>query len=335
MSRVLPARVLAVLGADGLGGEALLAALAADGVPAAQVLALCAEDAEGERLAYGDESLRAQPASRFDWTRIGTVIATDDAGLAAGYLPEARRAGARVLDASGWLAGETAAPVAIAGFNDSDWRVADAMILPDAVTLAVARVLMPLAALAGIEHAGLTVLRSASDLGRAAVAELAHQTVDLLNAKPMSPQVFPRQIAFNVLPPWQDIDADGISAAEREVDARIAQLLGLPVTRLATTLLHVPVFYGLACTIHLRSQAPLSVQAARERLLDVPGIELLEADEAPVSPVEDGIGQPAVRIGSIRPAGDRGLNLWMVADNVALPASNGAQVAKTLIGTAE
>lgn len=335
MSHDHPAPVIAVLGADGLLGEAMLAALAADGLPAAQLIALGGEDVEGERLAYGDAGLRVQPAAGCDWSRIALVIATDDAALAAAQLPLARRAGARVLDASGWLAGEAPAPVAIAGHDDNRWRRADALVLPDAVTLALARVLMPLAALAGIGHVGLTVLRAASDDGRAAVEELAQQTIALLNARPSNPQIYPRRLAFNVLPEWQDLDAQGRGGGERRLDAGLEQVLGLAPGSVATTLLRVPLFYGLACVVHLRCTAALSPAAARERLLEVPGLEVLEADEAPVSPAEDGLGQPAVRVGGLRAAGERGLNLWVVADNVALPASNGVQIAQTLIGTAE
>lgn len=333
MSNENPEPVIAVLGADGLLGEAVLAALADSGLPVAQVRALVGEDAEGQRLAYGDIGLRAQLASGCDWQGTGLVLATDDTALAAEHLPRARRAGVRLLDASGWLAGAAAVPVAVAELNEAAWLAAEALVLPDAVTVALARLLKPLAA-AGLEHVGVTVLRCASADGRPAIEELANQTVDLLNARPLTPCVYPRQIAFNVLPGWNDPDADGASAEERALDAQLAQVLGLPVTRVATTLLRVPTFYGLACVVHLRLSAPLTPEAARARLDGSAGVELMESDEAPVSPVEDGVGQSAVRLGALRAAGPQGLNLWIVADNVALAASNGAQVANTLIGTA-
>lgn len=324
--------LIAVVGADGLLGEALLAELADSGWPASRLRALVAEEAVGTRLEYADTYLKSVAAADFDFADVAVALFAD-AELTAQSLPQARAAGARLLDLSGHLATTTHVPVVVHAVNDAELGAQTALIAPPAVVVAAARVVAALQPLAGVERIDLTWLRAVSNDGRAGIDELARQTANLLNARPIEPHLYPQQIAFNVLPGWDGFDATGYTAEETLCSRLLAEAVGVPSECVTALALRMPVFFGDGCVLRLRLMRGVPCGQLQRALEASAGLDCLALDDAPVSPVVDAVSQSLPQIALLRAAAGeaRDLNLWIVADNVRAAASNGVAVARTLV----
>ncbi len=330
-------RSLAVVGATGLVGEAILSQLLECGFGPDEVHALGDEDEAGKRAEFGDAWLRVHDVEAFDFARVQVALFAAGTSVARFHALRAVDAGATVIDVDGAFADE--APLVVADVNPEVLaRHRGIVACPHPAAAALAAVLAPIARAAGLARVDVCLLRPVSARGREGVEELARQTANLLNVRPIEPAVFERQVAFNVLGCTGAVDAGGWSVDERLLAEQTARVLGEDAAVINASAVTVPVFFGDALSVHLETRAPLAPEAARALLERVPGLELLDAaDEADggVTPVTDAAGSDAVFIGRVR-AGAGGacaLNLWVVADNVRSGAArNGVRIAERLLG---
>jgi aspartate-semialdehyde dehydrogenase len=170
-------------------------------------------------------------------------------------------------------------------------------------------------------------------LGREAVSELARQTAELLNVRPLEPRFFDRQVAFNVLPQVGKPDADGHLNLERRVVSELRELLDMPLLKVSVSCIQVPVFFGDSFTVSLRSAGPVDLAKVIAALDSAASIERVENDDYP-TPVGDAVGQDVVYVGRLRRGVDDPdeLNLWATVDNVRKGgALNAVQLAELLI----
>ncbi|MNP34569.1 hypothetical protein D3C76_1278630 [compost metagenome] len=162
--------------------------------------------------------------------------------------------------------------------------------------------------------------------------ELARQTAELLNARPVEPRLLDRQYAFNVLGQVGAVDAQGHARIERRLVRELERLLPELQQRVSASCVLAPVFFGDALSLNLRASAPISLEAVRAALESAPGIELLEDDYPTV--VGDAIGQDVLYVGRVRHGIDDPceLNLWIASDNVRKGVvSNAVALAESLI----
>lgn len=309
---------IAVLGATGAVGEALLEQLQAREFPLGELYLLASERSAGESIRVDGRQILVQDAAGFDWAQaqLAFFVAGREASLR--YAEEAGNAGCLVIDSSDAFALEADVPLVVPGVNPhalAEYRNRNIVAVADSLTSQLLTAIHPLSAENGLARIGVTCLLSASAYGKAAVDELAGQSARLLNGMPFEPGLFQKQLAFNLLPLLAD--EQGSVCEERRLVDQVRKVLQEPGLPLTVSCIQSPVFYGHAQCVQLETLRPLSAEEARELLVQTGDIRLSEEDDYPTQ-VGDASGNPHLSIGCVR--NDYGLpeavQFWSVADNV-------------------
>ena len=200
--------------------------------------------------------------------------------------------------------------------------------LPGSASVALATVLAPLHALAGMRRAEVATYQAVSGSGRGAMDELAAETVAMLSGKEPKGRAFGRQIAFNVIPQVDTFEADGASREEHRLWHETRRVLGVPGLAINATAVRVPVFFGHSLAVHASFERNVSVAEAAAVLQRARGVSLIELD-APLefpTPATLAMAPDKVYVGRLR--GDltreSALNFWVMADNVRKCAAHNA-----------
>lgn len=313
---------LAVVGATGLVGEALLDLLPESGLPLGRIHALASAASVGKRVTCGDRRLGVGDVADFDFATVSHAVFAVPREVAAAHVPRATRVGCTVIDAStAWSSGAVG-PVFSAGAPAaalSGLPAGSVVSVPGPHAAVAAESLAPLRAIGRLRFVGLVGFRAASDRGRAGVAALARETADLLNARQRQPTPFAQQLAFNLIPGCGTADSGGTLPEEAAVAEQLARLLDTPGLPIDVTLIEAPVFYGAAAVVRAGFHDAIRVEDARSALAAAPGITVADPDEAGLyaTPVAHSAGGRGLFVSRIRalPA-ERGLVLWVLADNV-------------------
>ena len=179
----------------------------------------------------------------------------------------------------------------------------------------------------------MATYQSVSGTGRRALEELGRQTAALLNFQDPKPEVYPVQIAFNVIPHGGDFQDNGYTSEEMKLVWETRKILGDDSIQVNPTAVRVPVFFGHSEAVNIETREKLTAGRARELLESAPGVEVVD-DRVPggyPTPVTHASGNDAVYVGRIREdlSHPRGLNLWIVSDNIRKGAAlNAVQVAE-------
>lgn len=309
---------IAILGATGAVGGALLELLAERQFPVGELYALSSDRSAGEVLRYEGKSLHVSDAAEFDWTQVQLAFFVAGREASARYADEAANGGCLVIDSSDLFALEPDVPLVVPDVNPqvlADYRNRNIISVADALTSQLLCAIKPLVDQAGLGRLQVTNLLAASSHGKVAVDSLAGESARLLNGLPAEDGYFGRQLAFNVLP--LVADKEGSVPQERRLVEQVRKVLqddGLPI---AVSTIQAPVFYGNAQIVYIENLRPLSAEEARDALGQVDDINLTAEDDFPTQ-VGDASGSAHLSIGSVR--NDYGipelLQFWSVADNV-------------------
>ncbi|MBO3274552.1 aspartate-semialdehyde dehydrogenase [Pseudomonas schmalbachii] len=324
---------IAVVGATGLQGEALVELLEEREFPIGDLHLLASGDNIGKTLPFRGRNLRVRDVAGFDFSTIRLAFFSVAADVSLEQAPRALAAGCSVIDLSGaFAAGQaTLAQVAV-NPPAGDLSVPTLFAVPCAPAAELAEVLAALRAHVSFERLVVTACLSASALGREGVQELARQTSELLNARPVEPRLLDRQFAFNMLGQVGEADGEGHVSIERRLVCEVGQLFPELAGRVSASCVLAPVFFGDTLSVTLRSTAPVALDAVRSALDAASGIELVEDDYPTV--IGDALGQDVVYVGRVRNGIDDPceLNLWIVSDNVRKGAAlNAVGLAESLI----
>lgn len=309
---------IALLGATGAVGNAVLELLAERQFPVGELYLLASENSAGESVRFDGRSLRVQDAVEFDWSQAQLAFFTAGREASARYAEEAASQGCLVIDSSDLFALEPDVPLVVPDVNPqvlADYRNRNIITVADALVSQLLSAIKPLVDTAGLGRLQVTNLVSVSSHGKAAVDGLAGESARLLNGVPADEHYFGRQLAFNLLP--QQADSAGSVASERRLVDQVRKVLqdeGLPI---AVSSVQAPVFYGNAQIVYIENLRPLSAEEARDELARADDISLSDDGDYP-TPVSDASGSEALSIGSVR--NDYGipelLQFWSVADNI-------------------
>jgi len=196
--------------------------------------------------------------------------------------------------------------------------------------------LKPIYDAVGIERINVCTYQAVSGTGKEAIEELATQTAQLLNGKPIEPAVYPKQIAFNVLPQIDVFQDNGYTKEEMKMVWETKKIMEDDAILVNPTTVRVPVFYGHSEAVHIETREKISVETARELMRQAPGVELLDEHRPGGYPtaVTEAAGRDPVWVGRLREdiSHPRGLDMWVVSDNVRKGAAlNSVQIAEILI----
>ncbi len=325
---------VAVVGATGLVGTAMLETLAARGFPASEVVPVASVRSAGRDLGGGRV---VRPLA--DDTIEGFDLAIFSAGATVSreWAPRFARSGAVVVDNSSCWRTDPEVPLVVAEVNPEDLDAHRGIVAnPNCSTMQLMVALRPIQRAAGIDRLVVSTYQSVSGTGLAAVEELKAQAHAVLHeVEPPAPAVFPHPIAFNVLAAaGQFADGDDHTNEERKMMFETRKILGDESIRVSVTCARVPVVTGHSESVSVETREPLSVEAARELLLAAPGLTVVDDPSADAYPTAlDATGRDDVLVGRLRrdPSHERGLQLWVVADNLRKGAAvNAVQIAEAL-----
>jgi aspartate-semialdehyde dehydrogenase len=338
---------IAVVGVSSLIGEAVVDELRVRKIPCAELHALDDERNVGRPVtddegAESAKTLAVSDVAAFDFSRVDLVFFCGRSALSERYA-EAAAAHAWVIDGSAAFRARADVPLVAADVNAEalDGVGARGLIaLPGSASVALATVLAPLHALAGLERAEVATYQAVSGSGRSGVDELAGETVAMLSGKKARGRAFGRQIAFNVIPQVDTLEADGVSREERRLWEECRRVLGLPRLEINATAVRVPVFFGHSLAVHARFERSLSVAEAAAVLRRGTGLNVIEADSTTEFPTPAALAMAPdkVYVGRLRAdlTRDRALNFWVVADNVRkCAAHNAVSVGQILVNRSQ
>ncbi|MFZ6047139.1 aspartate-semialdehyde dehydrogenase [Pseudomonas sp. CR3202] len=327
---------IAVIGATGTVGETLVQLLEEREFPVGNLHLLASGESAGASVPFKGRNLRVRDMADFDFSQVKLAFFAAGEAVTRSFAPRATAAGCSLIDLSGALEASEA-PSLVPEANPQLLQGLTApyrLTSPSASAVALACVLAPLKDLLKPQRLSVMASLAVSSRGREGVTELARQTAELLNARPLEPRFFDRQIAFNILAQAGTPDADGHIALERRLAGEIKQLLGTPALRVAATCALAPVFFGDSLAVSLVAADEVDLAAVRACLARAPGVELVEEEGDYPTAVGDAVGQDSVYVGRVRGGVDDPceLNLWIASDNARKGAAlNAVQSAELLI----
>lgn len=309
---------IAVVGATGAVGEAILELLQEREFPIGELTAIASEDSIGKSVRVNSKSVAVQGIHNIEWADIQLAFFAAPTEISAQYAQQAADAGCIVIDCSGIFAMDWDVPLIVPGVNSAmlaEYRTRNIVSIADSMVSQLLRAINPLTESAGLTRLSVTNLMSVSRFGKQAVDELAGQSARLLNGIPPELGRFNKQLAFNILPLMAD-DEGSIQEERRMVDQirKILQDEGLPIS---VTTLQAPVFYGNAQSVQLETSRPMGSDEARETLQENEDLNISDENDFPTQ-VTDASGNVSLNLGCFR--NDYGmpeaLQFWLVADNV-------------------
>lgn len=328
---------VAVVGASGTVGEALITILEERGFPTGELYLLGSARSVGTRLEFKGRHYRVEELSGFDFARAQIAFFAVSADLARQYGPRAVAAGCAVIDCSSAFRRDLEVPLVIPEVNPqalAGFRLRRMIASPDPTSIQVLLALQPLHAAATIERIDVFTLEAVSGRGKAGVEELAGQTAALLNGQPTEPKVFPQQIAFNTLA-CIDVPLDsGYTEAEMQVIWATQRILEDATITVNPAAIQAPVFYGYSSMVTIQTAQPLTPTEAKRLLGKAHGVLVMDGPPAQMPTPAGVVGTDSVYVGRIRQgqSGPHELNIWIAADNVRKgSALNAAQIGELLV----
>ena len=326
---------VAVVGATGAVGETMLSILAEREFPASEVIALASERSAGSLVKYGNDDIVVQDLATFDPAGIDIALFSAGGGISKEYGPKFAAAGAVVIDNSSTFRYDDDVPLVVSEVNPEQAgnRPRGIIANPNCSTMQLMVALKPLHDAAKIERINIATYQSASGAGRSGMEELGRQTAELLNFQDIKPSKFQVQIAFNLIPQIDDFQPNGFTKEEMKLVWETRKILGDEAIGVNPTVVRVPVFYGHSEAVNIETRDKLSAEQARELLERAPGVVVVDERVAGgyPTPVTHASGSDAVYVGRIREdlSHPRGLDLWVVSDNIRKGAAlNAVQIAE-------
>ncbi len=330
---------VAVVGATGAVGETMLEILAERKFPVGEVHAVASSRSAGKRVPFGDRTLVVQDLEEFDFSRVQVGLFSPGASVSKVYAPKAAEAGCVVVDNTSQFRYEDDIPLVVPEVNPeaiAGYRNRGIIANPNCSTIQMLVALKPIHDAVGIERINVCTYQAVSGTGKDAIEELATQSAQLLNGKPIEPRVYPKQIAFNCLPHIDVFQDNGYTKEEMKMVWETRKIMGDDNIQVNPTAVRVPVFYGHSEAVHIETRDKITADQARELLAQAPGVVVVDvhADGGYPTAVTEGANHDPVYVGRIREdiSHPRGLDLWVVADNVRKGAAlNSIQIAEILV----
>jgi aspartate-semialdehyde dehydrogenase len=327
-----------VMGATGAVGATILEILAERDFPASEVVALASARSAGKRVPFAGDELEVRTLDAESIQGLDLVLSSAGGAVSAEWAPRVVEAGGVVVDNTSYFRMHDDVPLVVSEVNPDAIESHRGLVAnPNCTTMQMVVALAPIQREAGIERLVVSTYQSVSGTGRNAIEELRSQSRAVLEGEPASAEVFPHQVAFNVLPQVETFKGDDdYTTEERKVMAETRKIFGVSEEelRISATCARVPVITGHSESVNVQTRSALSPEECRELLSGAPGIVVVDSPGDGVYPLAiDAAGRDEVLVGRIRrdPSHERCLNLWIVGDNLRKgAATNAVQLAELL-----
>jgi aspartate-semialdehyde dehydrogenase len=330
---------VAVVGATGAVGETMLSILEERDFPVENLYPLASSRSAGKTLAYKGKQVTITDLAEFDFSKAHIALFSAGGDISAEYAPKAAAAGCVVIDNTSHFRRDPEIPLVVPEVNPeaiADYTKHNIIANPNCSTIQMLVALKPLHDAAHIERINVATYQAVSGAGKSAMEELASQTAALLNGREAEANEMPRQIAFNALPQIDVFQDNGYTKEEMKMVWETQKILGDDTIKVNPTAVRIPVFYGHSEAVHIETRDKLTAEKARKLLEKAAGVKVMDSREPGGYPtaVTEGANSDPVWVGRIREdiSHERGLNLWVVADNVRKGAAlNSVQIAEILV----
>jgi aspartate-semialdehyde dehydrogenase len=327
---------IAVVGATGAVGEALLSVLVERNFPLGKLFALASGKSADDTAMFDERPVRVAAVDDFDFSNCRIAFFCAPKAVAKKHAPRAVKSGCWVIDVSSQFRLDDDVPLVISEINGDCLKTLPGpqiIASPDAAVIQACLALLPLQQKFGLRRADITTLLAVSARGKAGVSELAGQTARLLNVQAIEQKVFPSQIAFNLLPAFDASHESGYTLDESNGAKEVKKLLKSIEFDVAMSLAFAPVFYGHSQIVRLETTTGCHIQSVREALMKA-GLEFGDTPAELLSPVSIGTASDTVFVSRCvqQAPGSRHLELWTVADNIRKGAAiNVVTIAEALL----
>jgi aspartate-semialdehyde dehydrogenase len=328
---------IAIVGATGLVGSTLISLLQESSLAFQNIYLIASQHSVNKTITFKEKILPIYDLSTFDFSQTNIAFFCVGNDLAATYIPKAVAAGNIVIDKSYYYRNHVDVPLIVPEVNLhalSQYKKMNIISNPNCSTIPIAVALKPIYDAVGIKRMNVATYQSVSGTGKDAMSELAEQSQQLLSQQTITPHVYTQQIAFNVLPHIDDFQENGYTREEMKIVWELRKIFVNPTLAINPTTVRVPVYVGHAAVVNIETEHKLTVTQAIELLNTVPSIKTYTGAYPYPTPAKDAAGNDYVHVGRVRQdiSHERGLNLWVVSDNLRKGAAlNAIQILEHLL----
>lgn len=325
---------VAIVGATGVVGSTILSILEERKFPINNLYLLASQRSIGEKRHFNGKTYCVEDITQFDFSKTQICFFCAGNEVSAIYGPKAAALGNVVLDKSSYFRYQDNVPLVVPEVNGevlAGYPEKNIFASPNCNTIPVVIALKPIYDAVGLARVNIATYQSVSGSGKRAMTELAEQTLQVLNGHAIQPQIYPQQIAFNVIPHIDQFEENGYTREEMKIVWETHKILGDNTIAINPTTVRVPVFCGHSAAVHIETKEKITAKQAMALLSNAPGLKVVEPYPTPAN---DAAGSDFVYVGRIREdiSHPKGLNLWVVADNLRKGAAlNSVHIAEKLI----
>ncbi|MDQ3267280.1 MAG: aspartate-semialdehyde dehydrogenase [Pseudomonadota bacterium] len=331
---------VAILGATGAVGEAMLSILEQRNFPVGKLFPLASSRSAGSTVTFRNQEITVHDVEDFDFSQVQIGLFSAGSSVSEKYAPIAAAAGCVVIDNTAQFRYEDDIPLVVPEVNPhaiAQYKNRGIIANPNCSTIQMLVALKPIHDAVGIERINVATYQAVSGTGKEAIEELAEQTRALFNHQEVKTEVYSKRIAFNVLPHIDVFMENGYTKEEMKMVWETRKIMEDENIMVNATAVRVPVFYGHSEAVHIETHKKITADEACALLEKAPGVQVMDRREPGGYPTAiEAAGQDATLVGRIREdiSHPRGLNLWVVSDNVRKGAAlNSVQIAEILIET--
>ncbi|QCU89746.1 aspartate-semialdehyde dehydrogenase [Thiomicrorhabdus sediminis] len=330
---------VAVVGATGAVGETILKVLEERNFPVGNLYPLASSRSAGKKIEFAGKWVEVLDLETFDFSKAQIGLFSPGASISAVYAPKAAEAGCVVIDNTSQFRYEDDIPLVVPEVNPgavAGYKNRGIIANPNCSTIQMLVALKPIYDAVGIKRINVATYQAVSGSGKEAIEELAKQTANLLNMKPVETEVYPKQIAFNCIPQIDVFMDNGYTKEEMKMVWETKKIMGDDSILVNPTAVRVPVFFGHSEAVHIETDKKITAAEAKALFEKADGVVLVDehVDGGYPTAVTDAANTNPVYVGRVREdiTVENGLDIWVVADNVRKgAATNTVQIAEVLI----
>lgn len=330
---------VAVVGATGAVGQAMLNILEDRNFPVNNIYPLASERSAGGQIQFNGKYHTVTRLDEFDFSKAQVGLFSAGGSVSAEHAPRAASDGCVVIDNTSHFRYDDDIPLIVPEVNPervADYTTRNIIANPNCSTIQMLVALKPIHDAAGISRINVATYQAVSGAGTSGIEELAMQTTALLNSQGVEPKVFGKQIAFNAVPHIDSFQDNGYTKEEMKMVWETRKIFGDDTIEVNPTCVRIPVFYGHSEAVNIETRTKIDAEAVRELLEAAPGVVVMDERVSGGYPtaVTESAGEDPVYVGRIRDdiSHPMAVNLWVVSDNVRKGAAlNSVQIAEILV----
>ena len=330
---------VAVVGATGAVGETILSILEQRNFPINNLYPLASANSAGKKVMCQGKSWTVQDLDKFDFSQAQIGLFSAGGSISKKYAPIAGEAGCVVIDNTAHFRRDEDVPLVVPEVNPhaiKGYTQRNIIANPNCSTIQMLVALKPIYDAVGIERINVATYQAVSGSGKEAITELTDQTAKLLNGKEIDVEVYPKQIAFNVIPHIDVFQDNGYTKEEMKMVWETKKIFEDESILVNPTAVRVPVIYGHSEAVHIETKKKITAAEATKLLSEANGVTVMDQreDGGYATPFVEATNHDDTFVSRIREdiSHEKGLNLWVVSDNIRKGAAlNTIQIAEILI----